>query len=393
MKKMQPVLSLKSFSMNQSLRLIMTASLVAAISGCSSIRYNGFSEANTIFDVFSFSDEQSETASETVAVSDEASSETSPTDSASVMQRAPAVPQSALMEQPAADVYEKLAQGEPLQKSETVVENQTETATATTSADVKAPLAVATESAKSTEIVTSTETTKPVNNAEPTEADQTLARAELPAQDAVSDAPSKSIAEQNMAEVENINRLTEQNPTAAMVSDYKVLPEVSESVAEVSVPNEILLLASAAEYRPEVSEYGMWKIAKGDESLYRENCTLASATMQVSFENYSTQIWLNVVGNDLLVNSTTNIDINRPRVGIKLDNGTLQPFTKKHFSTNAVWAGDLNTALKRNKKLSVVLSGNEIGNRVQEVSVELDDLKRAYSEYTKCNATTQIGSL
>lgn len=206
----------------------------------------------------------------------------------------------------------------------------------------------------------------------------------------------QSLLEQVVPEqvaIDEINRLTEAQPTAAIAKNYQVLPEVETSFKELSVPNEILLLAPAADYTPKVSEYGMWKIAKGDHSLYRENCTLASTSMQVALDNYSTQIWLNVVGDDLLVNSTTNIDIRKPRVGVKLDNGPLQPFTKKQYATSAVWSGDLKQALQNNKQLSVVIGGDELGNRTKEVAVELVDLKRAYSEYTKCNANTRIGAL
>ena len=397
-------LRLTPIAIESSVKMLLTFSIVATLSACGSIRYNGITAANTVFDIFSFTDDEKQTE-QSLAAAEEAEQAEKQRELLLKQQQAK------LAEQPAEDTYERLAQGEVLPLSTENKEAQVDSNmvdTKTEAARAVAENAMNSEQANSQQMMpTEPQAMLVAQEEQASELEQNSVAVNsainAPSEmNAVSDAqpvmeqdtmsPMSDTGASNIAAIEEVNRMTEENPTAAMVTDYQVLPEVSAKV-DLSVPNEILLLATPAVYHPEESEYGMWKIAKGDDSLYRENCTLASATMQVSFENYSTQVWLSVVGNDLLVNSTTNIDINRPRVGIKLDNGALQPFTKKHFATNAVWAGDLSSALKRNKKLSVVLSGNEIGNRVQEVSVELDDLKRAYSEYTKCNATTQIGSL
>lgn len=410
MTKMLSALRNTASNFESSVKLLLTLFMVATLSACGSIRYNGITNANTVFDIFSFSENEEQTEQAIAATEEDQQAE---------QQRAQLLQQqqAKLAEQPGADTYQRLAEGNVLPENkvnQAADVDQQASEQQTLQARTQAAREVAVNAMNSaqtdgTQEMTQADNTQEMNDAksqavvvsEPAlaENNQTtvLVSSSAVSSSASSDAEviaeaAPESSETDIAAVEDINRITEENPTAAMVSDYQVLPEVSAK-ADLSVPNEILLLATPAEYRPEVSEYGMWKIAKGDDSLYRENCTLASATMQVSFDNYSTQVWLSVVGDDLLVNSTTNIDINRPRVGIKLDNGPLLPFTKKHFATNAVWAGNLDAALKRNKKLSVVLSGNEIGNRVQEVSVELDDLKRAYSEYSKCNATTRVGSL
>jgi hypothetical protein len=201
------------------------------------------------------------------------------------------------------------------------------------------------------------------------------------------------VAQNSQSDIESINRLTLQNPTAAGIPVSKVLPEIKKEVAGIELPKEILLLAGPSDYQSDVNEYGMWQLVKNDNNQYQEVCSLSSSTMQVEVENYSTQVWLNVVGSDLLVNSTTNIDIGKSRVGVKFDNGSLQAFKKNYFQTSAVWSGDLDNALKNNKQLSISLGGNELGRRTQELSIGLKDLKKAYSEYLKCNRGTQIGSL
>lgn len=361
-------------------KLLLTFSMIVTLSACSTFRYNGFSDANTIFDVFSFSEEQ-----------EGASNNEAPTSQTEQTAQAKPEIQPLQIEQPDAQTMQQLAENPPvktpaIEMESTQTEAQSEPEIATQDLNAPEPAAQVAK-AEATVQADLSEVTQP-QPAQPEATEESVLVSSVTPPLSETEA-----SQEDSAAIAEVNQLTQQNPTAAMVSDYKVLPEVSSEVADLSVPNEILLLAASAEYRPEVSEYGMWKIAIGDDSLYRENCTLASASMQVSFDNYSTQVWLKVVGQDLLVNSTTNIDINKPRVGIRLDNGPLQSFSKKHFNTSAVWSGNLKRALQTNKSLSVALSGNELGGRIQEVTVELDDLKRAYLEYTKCNATTQIGSL
>jgi hypothetical protein len=198
---------------------------------------------------------------------------------------------------------------------------------------------------------------------------------------------------ESLESIDAINRLTLQNPAAAGIPVSQVLPEIQKEVAEVELPKEILLLAAPSDYQLDVNEFGMWKLVKNENSQYQEVCSLSSSTIQVEVENYSTQVWLTVVGSDLLVNSTTNIDIGKPRVGVQFDNGSLQAFKKNYFQTSAVWSGDLDTALNNNKQLNISLGGNELGRRTQELAIGLSDLKKAYSEYRQCNRGTQIGSL
>ena len=202
-----------------------------------------------------------------------------------------------------------------------------------------------------------------------------------------------SVQDFQIGSVEDINRITAETPTAAGIPMEQVLPEVHTNVAELETSTKILRLTNEANYQLDNTDYGMWHLVKSEDSAYKEICSLSSSTMQVELDNYSTQVWLRVVGTGLLVNSTTNIDVHRPRVGIKLDNGSLQPFHKSYFNTSAIWSGDLESILQNNKQLRINLSGNELGGRTQEVAVNLHDLTVAYTEYQKCNNGTQIGSL
>lgn len=193
--------------------------------------------------------------------------------------------------------------------------------------------------------------------------------------------------------VDDINRLTQDNPSAAGIPVSDVLPKIKTTIETVSLSNELLLLSSSVDYQQGVHEYGMWQLAKHGKQSNQAACTLSSATMQVDAGRYSSQVWLNVVGNNLLVNTTTNIDIQKPYVGVAFDKGSLQAFTKNYFPTSAVWSGNLEQALAAHTQLSISLGSNELNSQASNLSIPLKNLKKAYAEYQKCNAGTRIGSL
>lgn len=250
---------------------------------------------------------------------------------------------------------------------------------------------LAVQSVQSVQGVETVETVETVEVVETVESVQSLESAEVV--ERVETLVSVQDVPDSINSVEDINRITQENPTAAGVPVNQVIPAINAEMPEQDLSSEILLLASQSEYQEDVEEYGMWQLVKGDSSPYQEICTLSSSTIQVDENDYSTQVWFNVVGNALLVNSTTNIDVNRAKVGIKFDNASIQPFSKNYFSTSAVWSGDINSALNQNKVLNVSLGGNELGPKTQSVAIDLKDLKKAYADYRKCNQGTQIGSL
>ncbi|MFV1872728.1 MAG: hypothetical protein ACMZ64_05310 [Oleiphilus sp.] len=208
-------------------------------------------------------------------------------------------------------------------------------------------------------------------------------------------AENEMIAASSIESVDDVNKLTTENPSAAGTPVSEVLPRANATLTETDLPKELFLLSNLTEYKKGVEEFGMWQLVKeGSPSRYNEVCTLTSGTVQLDqYDDYTTQVWFNIVGDDLLVNSTTNIDVQQAQVGVQFDQKNIQPFTKNHFRTSAVWSGNLMAALEKNKTLSIRLGGNELGRKTQEVAINLQDLKNAYSEYRICNRGTQIGSL
>ena len=183
---------------------------------------------------------------------------------------------------------------------------------------------------------------------------------------------------QVISSVEEINRLTEETPTAAGIETRAVLdvPKVTEPVKQRPVSQ----IASSFT----TSNFGIWKIEKNWDGKHPGVCRLSTSTIQIDQHDYTTQLWFNVVGGKLLVNSTTNIDIKQSGVGIKADNGKLQRFAEKIYSSNVVWSGNLAETLKSNDELTIILGGSELGKNTHEASIDLQGLKKGYSAYQAC---------
>ena len=174
--------------------------------------------------------------------------------------------------------------------------------------------------------------------------------------------------------VDQINRLIEDNPTAAGIAAPVVLdvPEVEfKSAAEVIKESQLI-------------DFGIWKIENSQNDKFSGKCQLSTTTFQIDQHDYAAQVWLTVVDDKLLVNSTFDINIKQSGIGIKTDNGVLQRFSGKVYSSNAVWSGNLTKTLKSSNNLKIILGGREFGNKTHEVTVNLKGLKKGYPLYQKC---------
>ena len=174
--------------------------------------------------------------------------------------------------------------------------------------------------------------------------------------------------------VDQINRLIEDNPTASGIAAPVVLdvPEVEfQSAAEVIKESQLI-------------DFGIWKIENRQGGQFSGKCQLSTATFQIDQQDYAAQVWLTVVDDKLLVNSTFDINIKQSGIGIKTDNGVLQRFSDKVYSSNAVWSGNITKTLKSSNNLKIILGGREFGNKTHEVAVNLKGLKKGYPLYQKC---------
>jgi len=182
--------------------------------------------------------------------------------------------------------------------------------------------------------------------------------------------------------VEQINNLIEENPTAAGV-EAKTIASEKTSVPEVATttpkaPN------SSANKTFDRKAFGIWTIEKSGEGQYAGICRVSTPTRQLDQPDYSTQLWLNIINDELIVNTSTSIDIKQQGVGIKTNSEKLTPFSKNIYADTVVWSGDLDKILKKSNQLDIVIGGSELGKKTIVTSLNLNDLKKAYSAYNNC---------
>ena len=127
-----------------------------------------------------------------------------------------------------------------------------------------------------------------------------------------------------------------------------------------------------------------WKIEKDWDPQNAKRCKASSPTFQVVEDGYATQVWLNIIANELHVHTTTHVDIKKDRIGVKPSNGTFKPFSSKTSETSAIWSGDIVAAMNSSDTLSIVIGGDGLGDRIHTATVNVTGLKAVYADYVKC---------
>lgn len=202
--------------------------------------------------------------------------------------------------------------------------------------------------------------------------------------------------ESTLATVEEINRLTEETPTAAGIAATDITlttPDATAADAIAVATEETLDTAVTTQpqqlRRPNLNKIfkpkavGIWTIEKSQEGEYAGICRVSAPTRQLSLPDYSTQLWLNIINDELIVNTSTSIDINQQGVGIKTNN-RVTPFSKNLYSDTVVWSGNLAEVLNKNDQLDIVIGGQELGKKTITTSFDTKSLKSAYSAYEDC---------
>jgi len=173
-----------------------------------------------------------------------------------------------------------------------------------------------------------------------------------------------------------INTMTNKKPSAAGIS-----MEAFEQETRLSIRSE-----NTKTSQKKVSEPLVNPLVGNSNAIKSWNgCSVASPTFELNSPDYTTQMWLNVFEDHLMVNTTTNIDINMKQVGIKIDNGKLQKFTSKLYASNVVWSADIQTIMKNHKSLKIIIGGDELGRNRQTADVSMAELKALYLANTRCS--------
>lgn len=184
----------------------------------------------------------------------------------------------------------------------------------------------------------------------------------------------------NDPEIAEVNTLTEKAPTAAGIAPQPLNSTQKSPVSAVASAKQV----TANMLEDMQKEFGMWQVRPNTNNAYNGQCRISSSTVQLHNNGYSAQLWIDVVDDQLIVNSTANIDIKRNTVGLRFDQGELLPFERKQFSNAAIKQGNLSKLLNNSDTLHIYLGGDEFGKQSHYARIDLADLKSAYGWSSKC---------
>jgi len=194
------------------------------------------------------------------------------------------------------------------------------------------------------------------------------------------------------SDIEFVNRLSSENPTAAGTPiDLSEVALRDKPVSRKAQHKQIRVLEKFSLPALKTTDLE-WRVENNWDSDHLGMCRLSTGTLQVDQHDYTTQIWLNVERGRLLVNATTNIDIELSGVGIKAGNGQVESFDKKHFSGNVEWSGDLAKVLSGNDEMRIIIGGTDLGRYTHEASIGLKGLKAVYPSYKRCLNTFLVSA-
>ena len=183
--------------------------------------------------------------------------------------------------------------------------------------------------------------------------------------------------------VAEVNALTASNPTAAGQK------QAIENHTDYNMDYEkrtIKLMDKQLKHAMKTAQYELlsWQFSTQKAENEHADCHLSSPTIQLDSSHYTTQFWLSIEEDHLVVNATTHIDPVHPLVGIYLDNGVFERFSTEHHSHYVSWDGSISRLLKENKNIKLVISGNDLQNEVQLAAINLALLSKIYPKYQSC---------
>ncbi|MFD2229573.1 hypothetical protein [Alkalimarinus sediminis] len=179
----------------------------------------------------------------------------------------------------------------------------------------------------------------------------------------------------------------ESTEDAATSDDATVSGDNSLTAGETMDENQVQAAESAPQPVTRTKKdlgksYGIWTLKDAGNGF----CKLKTPTLQISGKDYSSQIWLDIEEQKVVVNAYMPLNINHPKTGIQVDNQPLMPFAEKVSSTRAVVVGDMTTQLSSGKELRIFINGKEVGKQVLKRDVKLNNMNAAISALRSCGS-------
>ncbi len=129
--------------------------------------------------------------------------------------------------------------------------------------------------------------------------------------------------------------------------------------------------------------YDIWKIRKGQSRLDND-VVITTPTWEMGEPGYNSQIWLTLMDDKLLVNSSSDIYTSDGKAGIRIDNGDLVPFSRIVSNNIGVVDGNWLDALARGGKIYVYMGffpDREPKSGIYQSELSLKNLMKVVNAY------------
>jgi len=212
---------------------------------------------------------------------------------------------------------------------------------------------------------------------------------EEPVQKAVEPKPVEKV---KVAEVKK-----EEKPEVALVVEVKPVDKVV--VAPKAAPTPVVKVAPVKKVTKSKKKlntkplninlkdlpanYDIWQFKQGVAAL-EQGVVVSTPTWEMGKEGYNSQIWITIMENQILINSSSDIDLSAGELGIKINDGALIPFTRIEDNNIGVLEGKWLDQLQEGGTMDIFLGffpGKIPQSDVFKTDVSLDSLPRVVPTY------------
>jgi len=237
---------------------------------------------------------------------------------------------------------------------------------------------------------------EPVSHSKP-KAEKAKAVKTVPVQKIVEERPS--VVSKNVVKqiVEKTDVLKQAKGAATDLVGSKSAKPMQEPAVANNLPKETKTNSHSASTKSKTTKplsigindlpvsYDIWTLKHGDTAL-TQGLVISTPTWEMGKASYVSQIWLMLMEDKLLVNSSSDIVATAGESGIKIDGGALIPFTRIAENNIGVIEGEWLDKLMNAKKLQIYLGffpDKKPLSKTFKSEASLDNLDRMIVTYRK----------
>ncbi|MDX1451221.1 MAG: hypothetical protein R3183_01600 [Oleiphilaceae bacterium] len=207
-----------------------------------------------------------------------------------------------------------------------------------------------------------------------------------PAQKVVKAEPVKPASQNVQATEEKAEAAPVEAPQPVQTPQPSASEKAAAAVASLAAPEKKLKSKGKAF---DVSKkdlpvtHGIWKIKRG-EALMDKDIVISTPTWEMGKPGYMSQIWVTIMDDKVLINSSSDIDVKQGKTGIRLDDGQLVPFSRIEGNNIGILDGDWLDRLEQGKKLDIYMGffpDRKPRSETFHSEVALDGLSRIVPTY------------